>query len=127
MEETEYQMYAIHEDDVQAKALLGRDVLQLLTEESGCRNISMGVSFFAPHAHAPGHIHEKEEEVIYIVAGRGRMHVGNSFEKIRPGTAVYIPAGMEHSVENTGDEPIKLVYAFSPPVIAGTYEDITSK
>lgn len=119
-------MYAVHENDVEVKALLGRDVLELLAAKSGCKNICMGVSFFAPHAHAPGHIHKEEEEVVYIVAGHGRIHIGDSFEELRPGTAVYIPVGMEHSVENTGDEPIKLVFAFSPPVISGTYRDFVS-
>jgi quercetin dioxygenase-like cupin family protein len=120
-------MYAVCEEDVPATILSGRSVLQLLTEKSGCKNISMGVSFFAPRAHAPGHIHEQAEEAIYIVAGVGRIYIGDSIESLTPGTAVYIPAGVEHSVENTGPEPIKLVYAFSPPVVPGTYADIISR
>jgi mannose-6-phosphate isomerase-like protein (cupin superfamily) len=52
------------------------------------------------------------------------MHVGDSSAEIRPGSAVYIPSGVEHSVENTGEEEIKLVFVFSPPVVSGSYADI---
>lgn len=120
-------MYAVHESDVQSKAFPGRNVLELLTADLGCKNICMGVSIFPPRAHAPGHIHETEEEGVYILEGHGRMHVGDCVEEIRPGTGVYIPPGVEHSVENTGNEPIKLVFAFSPPVIIGAYPDIVYK
>jgi len=117
-------MYTVHERDVQPTVLVGRRVLQLLTAQLGCKDLCMGVSIFSANFHAPGHIHETAEEAIYILEGSGRMHVGDSVEAITPGTAVYIPAGVEHSVENTGEKPIKLVYAFSPPVVVGEYRDI---
>ncbi len=117
-------MYAVHEEDVHATVLPGRDVLQLLTTDWGCESIRMGVSIFSPNAHAPGHVHDSEEEAIYILEGSGRMHVGDRVEEVRPGTAVYVPPGVEHSVENTGAKPIKLVYAFSPPAAIGAYPDV---
>ena len=34
---------------------------------------------------------------------------------------VFIPPGVEHFVRNDGDVPLTLFYAFSPPVVVGTW------
>jgi quercetin dioxygenase-like cupin family protein len=117
-------MYARHENDVPPQTLRGRKVKTLLDEGIGCHNLCMGIAIFDTPGRAPGHVHKAEEETIYILNGYGRMHIGDYVEELRPGVAVYIPAQVEHSVENMGNEPIKLVFAFSPPVISGSYPDI---
>lgn len=117
-------MYARHENDVLPRILRGRKVKTLLDQSMGCRNLCMGIAVFDEPGRAPGHVHQEEEETIYILSGYGRIHLGSQVEELRPGVAVYIPAQVEHSIENTGNEPIKLVFAFSPPVVSGNYPDI---
>ena len=43
-------------------------------------------------------------------------------KECEPGTCVYVPPGVEHSINNTGDEVLKVVYVFSPPVVQGSYD-----
>jgi quercetin dioxygenase-like cupin family protein len=117
-------MYARHENDVPPRTLRGRKVKTLLDQSVGCHNLCMGIAIFHEPGRAPGHVHQAEEETIYILSGYGRIHVGNYVEELRPGVAVYIPAQVEHSIESLGNEPIKLVFAFSPPVVSGSYPDI---
>lgn len=66
------------------------------------------------------HRHRQIEEIYYIVSGRGLMTVGEETREVEAGDAVYIPRGHRHTLENTGDEPIKLILACGP---AFFYED----
>ena len=121
-------MYSIHEDDVSLKKLKGRSYKLLGCRSTiGCKNLCMGVSFFPPNVHAPGHIHDKEEEVIYCLEGTGEIVVNGKPEKIKPGTSVYFPPKSLHSVNNTGKETIKLLFIFSPSAKIGAYKNYESK
>ncbi|HXU34935.1 MAG TPA: cupin domain-containing protein [Blastocatellia bacterium] len=66
------------------------------------------------------HRHRQIEEIYYIVSGRGLMTVGDETREVGPGDAVYIPRGNRHTLENTGEEPIKLILVCGP---AFFYED----
>lgn len=120
--------YSIHEDDVKLNKLKGRDYKLLGCKETiGCKNLCIGVSFFPPGKHSPGHIHKKEEEVVYCLEGNGEIVIDGKPEKIRPGTTVYMPPGSMHSVNNTGEKTIKLLFFFSPSAKIGAYKDHESK
>jgi quercetin dioxygenase-like cupin family protein len=118
-------MYTIHESDVELKKLVGRAYKLLFgSDVLGCKNLCGGVSFFPPRRHAPGHVHDKAEEIIYVVKGHGELVIGKKKERIRPGSFGYIRKGVLHSINNTGTSTIKLVYVFSPPVRVGKYKNI---
>ena len=57
------------------------------------------------------------EEAYYCLAGRGILHMeGHPPVPLVPGVAVYVPGGTFHHQENTGQEPLELVTAMSPPL-----------
>jgi mannose-6-phosphate isomerase-like protein (cupin superfamily) len=117
-------MYTIHENDVEYKKLPGRDHKMIIGPQNfgKARNLCFGVAVFPPVSHAPAHVHPKEEEVIYVLMGRGEVYLGGVAEPLVPGTCVYAPPGIEHSIRNTGEEPLKVAYAFSPPAAQGSYD-----
>lgn len=103
--------------------LTGRDwLLYIGPENSPSRNLTVGVATFPPGSTPPGHIHDEQEETVYIVSGRGRLVTPAGVAELEPGTAVYIPMGLHHATESLGDEPLQLVSVFSPPVVPGSYE-----
>ena len=54
--------------------LPGRDwLLYIGPENSPARNVSVGLSIFPPGSHPAGHVHDREEETIYVTAGHGRL------------------------------------------------------
>jgi len=61
------------------------------------------------------HVHDYGEECFYVLRGHGRVHLecGESVE-FHPGAAVRIPQGVTHSIENTSDEEILVVFATAP-------------
>jgi mannose-6-phosphate isomerase-like protein (cupin superfamily) len=57
-----------------------------------------------PHSHDP-------QQVYVIVAGRGRMQVGDEEMEVGAGELVLIPSGVEHGIVNVGDERLTYVSA----------------
>ena len=55
------------------------------------------------------------DEVYYLIAGRGRMHIDDDTQMVQPGDAVMIPRNSVQWIENTGDETLKFVAIVSPP------------
>lgn len=66
-----------------------------------------------PPGRAPDHFHEYEE-VLFILKGKGRAHVGSSSTRIESGSCVYLPRGQVHCVENTGGGDLVLLGVFYP-------------
>src|SRR5438093_9707550 len=55
-----------------------------------------------------------EDEVYYVVEGRGRIRVGEEDREVGPGTLVYVAAGVEHRFHGVEDDLRVLVF-WSPP------------
>ncbi|MBO5248867.1 MAG: cupin domain-containing protein [Clostridia bacterium] len=54
------------------------------------------------------HRHEGEDEVYYILSGTGRLSDGVTETVVTAGDAVLTGNGESHSIENIGDEPLKI-------------------
>jgi mannose-6-phosphate isomerase-like protein (cupin superfamily) len=103
--------------------LPGRDWLLCMGPGIGdVKNLTVGVSIFPPGSAPPGHVHDREEEVIYVVSGHGALHTPEGSVPLEPGTCVYVPIGLHHATASHGPEALELVTAFSPPVVPGSYE-----
>ncbi len=112
-----------YEKSCQVLHLPGRDWFYLLgPQNSGAKNLNFGLATFPPDSKAPPHMHETQEEIIFILSGRGKFATAERTVPLEPGTAVFIPPGLEHQIVVTGDETIKLVTVFSPPVVPGAYD-----
>jgi quercetin dioxygenase-like cupin family protein len=113
----------IAREDAEAYHLPGRVWhLYVGPENSPARNLTVGVATFPAGSAPPGHVHDTQEEVIYIISGTGQLVTPEGTAQLVPGTAVYIPIGLHHATVAEGDEPLELVSVFSPPVVPGSYE-----
>ena len=114
---------AAHVDDCTVYHLPGRDWFYLLGPEScEARNLVFGLAAFPGGTLAAAHVHQSEEEIIYILSGEGAIIAGEQETRLSPGVAVFIPPGLSHQVRADGTEPLKLVTLFSPPVTPGAYD-----
>jgi len=78
------------------------------------KNFAMGYVTLEPRGgQVPWH-NQEQEEVYFIVAGRGEMCLGAERREIRQGEAVYIPGSVFHQLTNTGDEPMSMIYCYAP-------------
>jgi quercetin dioxygenase-like cupin family protein len=67
-----------------------------------------------PPGRAPLHAHP-HEEAVYIIAGSGRLWIEDEpVGALRPGSVVFFPIGVRHTLENTGQGEMKVLGTFSP-------------
>lgn len=55
------------------------------------------------------HQHDNEEEIYYIISGRGLVEDNGNKKEISANDAVLTGGGEFHSIENIGDEPLVLL------------------
>ncbi|HEY3728654.1 MAG TPA: cupin domain-containing protein [Solirubrobacteraceae bacterium] len=68
---------------------------------------------YIPTARAPEHFHTYDE-VIYVLDGRGVMHAGEFEQSLAAGSCIQLPARTVHCLENTGEQPMRVVGVFRP-------------
>ena len=94
-----------------------RSKLLLAPKYGGVINVSMGMNITDVGSMIPDHVHEDSEEVLFLISGRAKLVIEGEGEwEIGPETAFYSPIGKSHRVENIGDEPLKLVWVYCPPL-----------
>jgi quercetin dioxygenase-like cupin family protein len=116
-------VFLIHESDAEPYELKGRTTRLLIGASSGSRALTHNVSYF-PHGHAPGHVHDPEEEVFYVDDGTGEVWIEGVPYGLAPGTTVHTPMGVEHNVHVTSEGSMRIIGNFSPHVIPGRYPDL---
>ncbi|TME50770.1 MAG: cupin domain-containing protein [Chloroflexi bacterium] len=85
----------------------------LVSPEVGCRWMTQFTGVI-PTGRAPLHAHP-HEEAVYILAGSGRLWIEEApVGDLRPGSVVFFPIGVRHTLENTERENMKVLGAFSP-------------
>ena len=103
--------------------LPGRDWHLLLGPQTASADrMTMSLAVFPPGSAPPLHVHELEEEVVYVLAGTGRLMTPTEPVQLAPGVCFRVPPGLYHGAVNDGDEPLELLCIFSPPVKPGGYE-----
>jgi len=79
-----------------------------LCDLGGAAKVGVGVLELPPGSNTrPAHWHSREEEHLYVLAGRGVLHLGSETFALEPGSYVCFPAGqaLAHFLENIGTEP----------------------
>jgi mannose-6-phosphate isomerase-like protein (cupin superfamily) len=57
---------------------------------------------------------QDQEEIYFVLEGRGEMCLGEEKGEITAGQAVYIPPGVFHQLTNTGETPMIMLYGYGP-------------
>lgn len=55
------------------------------------------------------------DQVLFVVDGAGKATVGGRERSFEKGDVMVVPAGLEHNIINTGDDPLKLFTIYAPP------------
>jgi putative monooxygenase len=91
--------------------------LLLAPKFGGVKNVSMGMNITEVGSEIPEHLHETSEEVLFLISGRAKLIIEGEGEwEIGPETAFYSPVGVKHRLVNIGDEPLKLIWVYCPPL-----------
>src|SRR3712207_3307410 len=59
------------------------------------------------------HVHEHEDEVVYVLEGELTFHIGDVVQRAQAGSCLVLPRGVEHSYV-VGSRPVRLLVAATP-------------
>jgi quercetin dioxygenase-like cupin family protein len=104
--------HAVIEGGVRGPATAGREFTLLAQPENGCASVTQFVGYI-PVGRAPDHYH-RYDEVVYVLAGDGALHVDGESATLRPGSCVHLPSGLIHCLENVGPGEMRVLGVFRP-------------
>jgi len=97
----------------------GSEIGELLSHRNSCiRRQSLAEARLPLGGATTPHVHPQTEEIYYILAGHGSMHVDDQARAVGPGDAIAIPPGTRHQIRNTGPAVLKFLCCCAP-----AYED----
>ncbi len=77
--------------------------------------IVAGLTVFEPGEFSAWHNHADLEELDIIIRGCGTLKDGDDLVPFKQGEWMFIPKGVFHQHQNTGDEPMWLIWMYTPP------------
>jgi len=93
----------------------GSEIRELLAHRNSCiRKQSLAEARLPAGAATTPHVHPVTEEIYYILAGTGRMQVGDEVCDVGRGDAIAIPPGAEHQICNTGADVLRFLCCCAP-------------
>jgi mannose-6-phosphate isomerase-like protein (cupin superfamily) len=93
----------------------GSEIRELMHPSShGNHAQSLAEAVVAPGAITRLHRHHQSEELYHIIAGRGRMTLGDVLFYVKPGDTICIPPGTPHCIENISVEALRLLCCCAP-------------
>ena len=78
------------------------------------------------NAGPPPHVHHGEDETFFMLEGELVFRVGDASHEARPGTTVFVPRDMPHGFTNTGAEPARMLFLYTPAGMEGMFAEIGS-
>jgi len=113
-----------HEDNCQEKDSPGRKLRWLIKPDiTGNEHCSVNMVRLAPGAVVtPAHSHPEEEEVIYIVEGKGEVMIDDRVYPLRTGSVAIFPPKSVHMLKNSEESEMKVICFFSPAADTTMYK-----
>lgn len=89
----------------------GAAIRWLIDEEhDGAPNFALRMIEIQPGGSSPKHIHPYEHEN-FVVEGKGKLLIGDTWHSLAPGDVAYVPAGILHQYVNASDGVLKFLCA----------------
>lgn len=101
-----------------------RDPVRIKVSPPTPGRFAMITQEMAPGSRVPIHLHEKEDEIIYIQRGEGRADLDGKSFPLHAGSMLFVPQGTWHGGENTGREVLLWVAIYSPSGFEGYFREI---
>jgi quercetin dioxygenase-like cupin family protein len=74
-----------------------------------------GLNSFEPGQEHAAHAHAGQDKLYVVLEGSGAVEIGEETQVLSAGDAAFAPAGVMHSIRNTGTERLVVMAVLSPP------------
>ena len=61
--------------------------------------------------------HHPNEEIYTVLSGEGEMQVDDEIQHLAAMSSVYIPPGCGHSLKNSGDRDLHMMFVYAPATV----------
>jgi mannose-6-phosphate isomerase-like protein (cupin superfamily) len=117
------QGYVLSANEGETLVRPGGNIIIKVDPTKGSTGMAMGTQHLKGGAGIPVHQHE-QDEILVVQEGGGIAIMGDSRRPIEKGTTIFIPKGVWHGVENTGDT--HLLWIVTPPGLEGFFREASS-
>jgi quercetin dioxygenase-like cupin family protein len=108
-----------------AVTLAGQPLVFLVTGDS--TNHTSMFEWTVPSGFSTGlHAHAVQEETFYVLEGECEWQIGDEQIRAVPGTYVFIPPGVAHSIGNCSGSSARLLMTVSPPGHEHYFEELAA-
>lgn len=73
------------------------------------------------------HLHHDSDEVAWVLAGEITFKIGDEVSVGGPGTCAFFPRGVPHAWKNSGSEPGRVVFLYTPARAGGYVEELLKR
>jgi mannose-6-phosphate isomerase-like protein (cupin superfamily) len=91
----------------------------------GSNNMALGTQQLPVGRGIAVHQHQEADEVLFVLEGTGLGILGDKRMPIEKGSAMYIPKGVWHGVENPDNE-LLLLWVVAPPGLEAFFREVAS-
>lgn len=91
----------------------------------GSNNMALGTQQVPIRAGIPVHQHNEADEVLFVLEGAGFGLLGDARVSVEKGSAIYVPNGVWHGVENP-DRELLLLWVVAPPGVEAFFREVSS-
>jgi len=91
-----------------------RKAFRFVSPATGSEEFMAGITVFEPGESSSYHIHPDSEEINLVIAGTGIVVSEGEEAPFDEGHAMWVPKGVYHQHKNTGTEPLKLLWVYTP-------------
>jgi mannose-6-phosphate isomerase-like protein (cupin superfamily) len=81
----------------------------------------------SPGTTIPVHLHENEDELIFIQSGTGEATLADATVALAAGSILFVPRGTWHGGRNTGGSILMWIAIYSPSGFEGYFREIGRK
>src|SRR5215813_2552574 len=91
----------------------------------GSNNMALGTQQVPIRTGIRVHQHKEADEVLFVLEGAGFGILGDTRMPVEKGSAIYIPKGVWHGVENP-DSELMLLWVGAPPGLEAFFREVAS-
>jgi quercetin dioxygenase-like cupin family protein len=118
--------YLLGPDDGEALQVRNGRMLIKVDPRTGSSRLAMGVQTLVPGSGIGIHMHEAEDEILFLHEGSRSVTVGDETRMAPKGSTVYVPRGVWHGVA-TSPEEAQVVWVVSPPGLESFFRDVGTR
>ncbi|HET8851474.1 MAG TPA: dimethylsulfonioproprionate lyase family protein [Ktedonobacteraceae bacterium] len=106
--------HCLQANEGQAVWFLNSRLTLKATGESTGGTLSLIEALVAPETAVPWHVHHRDDEMFYILDGSFLFKCGDELFERGPGSFVFLPRGIPHSLKNVGQTVAKVLTLSAP-------------